>query len=174
MPRQTIPLDQIRVASPCRASWDGMHGNDRVRHCAQCDKNVYNLSGMTRVDAEDLVSRTEGDLCVRFYRRSDGTMLTEDCPIGVAGWRRQALLIGGLAAAFFFGSISLLTAGVFVLPHLRDRGGEVPNPIQIVHDLFFPPPPVIMGGLCPIPPPIPAPVPPDLVPNAPDQGEQRP
>jgi hypothetical protein len=74
-PRASIVLAQIHVASPCRASWDDMNGDDRVRHCRQCAKNVYNLSGMRRADAEALVARMEGNLCVRFYRRADGTML---------------------------------------------------------------------------------------------------
>ncbi len=29
----------------------------------------------------------EGELCVRFYRRADGTMLTADCPRGLAAVR---------------------------------------------------------------------------------------
>ena len=60
-----------------------MFGDDRVRFCSSCKLNVYNLSGMTRREAERLVYLTEGSLCVRFYRRKDGTLLTEDCPIGM-------------------------------------------------------------------------------------------
>src|SRR5258706_11446069 len=58
-------LDNIRVASPCTAPWDNMVGDDRVRHCARCDKNVYNLSGMTRDEAEMLVAGKHA-LCVRY------------------------------------------------------------------------------------------------------------
>ena len=43
-----IPLEQIRVASPCHANWDEMTGTDQARFCGQCRKNVYNLSEMTR------------------------------------------------------------------------------------------------------------------------------
>ena len=59
-----------------------MNGDDRVRFCGECQLNVYNLSAMSRSEAEDLVRQREGRLCVRFYRREDGTMITQDCPRG--------------------------------------------------------------------------------------------
>ena len=149
MANSTLPLDRIQIAAPCRASWDGMPGDDRVRYCGQCEKHVYNLSGMARHDAQALVSQTEGRLCVRFYRRADDTILTQDCPVGMAALRRPIYLVAGLAAAFLFASLSLVTAGAFVLPRLRD-GGEPRNPVQIVRDWFFPPIQIEMGGICPV------------------------
>ncbi len=77
-------LSHVRVASPCPASWSSMAGDERVRFCDQCHLHVYNLSAMTREDAARLVLEREGRLCVRFYQRADGTMLTQDCP---RGWR---------------------------------------------------------------------------------------
>ncbi|MCB9626522.1 MAG: hypothetical protein H6725_04035 [Sandaracinaceae bacterium] len=86
--RRALPqLSQLRVASPCRESWDGMQGDDRVRHCGKCDKNVYNLSALAPQQAEALLRDREGELCVRFYRRADGTVMTSDCPSG-SGRRR--------------------------------------------------------------------------------------
>ncbi len=104
-------LDQVRVASPCSASWDEMVGDDRVRFCLSCEKNVYNLSAMPREDAERLLQeRVGGELCVRFYQRTDGTILTEDCPVGVRKKRRKkiALAVAG-AGAMAFGAVSMLT-----------------------------------------------------------------
>src|SRR5688572_5739991 len=98
-------LDQIGVARPCSAKWDEMAGDDRVRNCATCSHDVYDLSAMSRTEAEDFVTAREGSACVRFFRRADGTVLTSDCPAGVrAAWRRMAwaasaLLAGGFAAA---------------------------------------------------------------------------
>jgi hypothetical protein len=89
-------LDEIRVASPCSADWSAMSGDDRVRHCARCDRNVYNLSEMTRADAERLVAEREGRVCVRFYRRSDGTVLTADCPVGARARRRRRGLFAAI------------------------------------------------------------------------------
>jgi hypothetical protein len=85
MARFHSPLDEVRVASPCPADWDQMIGTEQVRFCAQCRLNVYNLSGMTRAQAEHLIAGAEGRLCVRYYRRADGSILTQNCPVG---WER--------------------------------------------------------------------------------------
>jgi len=95
--RFSLPLlDNLRLASPCSMEWDAMAGDERVRFCGRCRKNVYNLSAMTRPEAERLVFERDGELCARFYRRSDGTVLTADCP---TGRRRVRWLRGVLAAA---------------------------------------------------------------------------
>ena len=47
-------LKDIRIASRCSAKWERMKGNDQVRHCPECDRNVYNLSAMTEREAEQL------------------------------------------------------------------------------------------------------------------------
>lgn len=84
----TDPLKNIRVAAPCPADWNEMYGDERKRFCSECKLNVYNLSGMTRREAERLIVNAEGRLCVRFFRRADGTVLTKNCPVGWA--RHQA------------------------------------------------------------------------------------
>ena len=76
MAKFTNPLDSIKVASPCSADWDAMIGNNRQRHCGDCKLDVYNLSGMTKRDAENLIMNSEGRLCARFFRRADGTVTT--------------------------------------------------------------------------------------------------
>jgi hypothetical protein len=133
-----------------------MPGNDRVRHCGQCEKHVYNLSGMNRNDAQALVRQTEGRLCVRFYRRADGTILTQDCPVGLAALRRPVYLVAGLAAAFLFAALGLVTAGAFVLPRLGGDERNLPAPLQVLMDWLFPPAPCVMGTPIPL---IVAPVP---------------
>ena len=102
--RRSLPLfDGIRVASPCRADWNDMVGDDRVRFCGDCGKNVFNVSAMARDEAEALVRETQGDVCIRLYRRADGTLLTSDCPVGVRKARTRkaaaATLAGGMIAA---------------------------------------------------------------------------
>lgn len=44
---------------------------------------------MTRTAAEVLVNTHEGRLCKMLYRRSDGTVLTRDCPVGMRQVRRR-------------------------------------------------------------------------------------
>jgi hypothetical protein len=75
------PLDDVQVASPCTADWDKMVGDDRKRFCESCGESVYNVSALTRQEAEGLVGRTDG-VCIRFFRRTDGTVMTTDCPVG--------------------------------------------------------------------------------------------
>lgn len=106
-------LDRVRIASPCPASWSDMTGDDCVRFCDQCKKNVYNLSAMSRNETESLIREKEGRLCGMYYRRPDGTILTADCPVGLRAIRRRlARLAGGLAAAlvFLIGATGLLGA----------------------------------------------------------------
>lgn len=83
-------LSRVRVAAPCAADWNAMHGTERVRFCHACECNVYNLSSMSRPEAERLVREAEGRVCVRFYRRADGTMLTQNCPVGLRRLKRVA------------------------------------------------------------------------------------
>jgi hypothetical protein len=102
--RAKLPvLDNLRVATPCTADWSQMTGDDRTRHCGDCQKSVYNLSRMTREEAEALVIKNNGDLCVRYYQRHDGTILLADCTIGAGRRRRRRLvtaatLLAGTAA----------------------------------------------------------------------------
>jgi hypothetical protein len=76
-----INLNNLRVASACPADWEKMVGDERMRHCSECNLNVYNLSAMTKPQVQVLIASSRGKrLCTRFYRRADGTVLTQDCP----------------------------------------------------------------------------------------------
>ena len=97
--KMTINVDEIRVASPCNARWNDMNGDERARFCGQCSKHVFNLSAMTRVQIETLVREKEGKFCGRFYRRSDGRMLTADCPSRLRRVRERMVKIGGALCA---------------------------------------------------------------------------
>lgn len=89
-PSELLNVDNIRIASPCPARWEEMAGDCRVRHCAECNLNVYNFSAMTQHEIRELVTASRGGrLCVRFYRRADGTVLTRDCPRGLRAAARQ-------------------------------------------------------------------------------------
>lgn len=88
-------LNNLRVASPCPADWSKMTGDDRIRHCSECNLNVYNLSAMTEQEAQQLLTTNRGQrLCDRFYRRADGTVLTQDCPWSLRVVARKVSRIG--------------------------------------------------------------------------------
>src|SRR5215467_11855455 len=122
MPQFTNPLDHVRIAAPCSADWDSMFGNEQVRFCAQCKLNVYNLSEMTKADAELLIARAEDRLCVRYYRRRDGSILTQNCPVGLRAIKRRlsrvASAVGSALVTFFAG---LGVCGIINSEPLRPR-----------------------------------------------------
>src|SRR5436190_493932 len=85
---------RLEIATPCRAEWNHMTGDVRARFCQSCQKNVYNLSVMTQAEAQELVRQKEGRLCVRYYQRADGTVLTAECPVGRHMLRRPLKWLG--------------------------------------------------------------------------------
>jgi hypothetical protein len=153
MSKPVLSLEKISVASPCRASWEDMVGTDRARFCMQCRQHVYNLSGMSRSEAEALIRSKEGRLCARFYRRQDGTVMTRDCPFGVRALGRRLAWVLGIAAAFFF-AIGAIVFAARSQPEHGDRGFSW----EFFRNLFAPAPPpkvMVMGDICPPAPPVP-------------------
>jgi hypothetical protein len=98
-------LDNIRVATPCRADWNQMVGDARARMCLDCNKHVYNISGMTRDEAEALIIEKEGDLCVRYFQRADGTMLLADCEVGKQQKRNRRIVAASATAMLAGGGL---------------------------------------------------------------------
>lgn len=105
MSKFSNPLDNVRIASPCSANWNEMYGDERRRFCSDCKLNVYNLSQMTQGEAENFLINSEGRVCLRIFRRSDGTILTQDCPVG---WQALKKKVSRAATAVF-----ALTMGIF-------------------------------------------------------------
>jgi hypothetical protein len=93
-------LDDLLIATPCRADWNQMTGDDRMRTCAACSKRVFNISALTRVAAEALVASNRGtDWCGRYYQRADGTIVLADCLArGSGSGARKLALATALAA----------------------------------------------------------------------------
>lgn len=105
-PRRLPLLDRVRVASPCTQPWGDMVGDDRSRHCLACNKQVYDISAMSRESAEAFLQAAVGEgACVRIYRRADGTLLTaDDCPVGVRSKRRKRFVLAAGASALVAGA----------------------------------------------------------------------
>ncbi|MEP6860039.1 MAG: hypothetical protein ABJE66_05430 [Deltaproteobacteria bacterium] len=139
--RAKLPvLDNIRVATPCKADWNDMVGDERVRHCMKCDKDVFNLSQMTREDAESLLHEKQGNLCARYFQRADGTILTSDCVVGKQQRRRRRVMAVGAAAL-------LAGGGAFTWKLMTHQQGEVAQldvtagEIEVLGGMQGPPPP---------------------------------
>lgn len=88
---QKIPKSEqlfgIRLGFRCPKKWKQMKGGRYVRHCDVCDKNVYNISMLSRKHATELIQEKEGKLCVVFYQRPDGTIVTQDC-VSIVGTQK--------------------------------------------------------------------------------------
>ena len=119
-------LGSLRIAKPCQAAWEGMAGDERVRHCTLCSLNVYNFAEMTRADVRELLVRTEGRVCARLYRRADGTVLTRDCPTGLRAMRQRASrAAAALVAALCTLPAFALAARTTEKPRLKIHGSKV-------------------------------------------------
>ncbi len=125
MTKRSIPLQTISVAAPCSADWGKMVGNDQVRFCQECKLNVYNLSSMTQYQAEDLIRKTEGRLCVRYFRRTDGTILTQNCPTGLQALKKKA---ARAATAIISALLSFIT-GFGLFSYITNKK-ETPTPLM--------------------------------------------
>lgn len=144
MTKFTSPLDGIKVASSCSANWDEMYGNDRQRHCGDCKMNVYNLSEMTKQEAENLIMNAEGLLCARFYRRADGTILTKDCPVGWKAFKKSMSRFWTATASIVLTALSGIgiTAYMNGKPDSRDIMGSIA--VETPHNVDTDP---VMGAI---------------------------
>jgi len=136
------PLGKIKIASPCSADWNEMYGDEQKRFCGDCKLNVYNLSGMSKADAEALVMNAEGRLCVRFYQRADGSVITQDCPVGWAKMKQRTRAV--LAAAFSM--VMAVVTGVFFVSLLSPKRAIIGDlKIPFTEPVFQP----TMGAIAP-------------------------
>jgi ankyrin repeat protein len=107
MSKSIRSFDRMIIPAPCNADWDSMIGNDRVRFCEHCNLHVTNLSSLTRPEAIRLVARSEGRLCVRFMKRSDGSVVTKEVAERVHHIARR---VSRIAAGAFTATLSLSSA----------------------------------------------------------------
>lgn len=129
-PRRSLPtLEDTGVAAPCFVPWHVMAGDERVRSCPQCAKQVFEISGMSPADAEVLLRERVEGACARFYRRLDGTILTTDCPVGIRNGR-----VHWVAKTWFVTVAAAIVAGVGIrvwhdLRSPSTRTGSLPDAV---------------------------------------------
>lgn len=107
MNNQKFDINKLRVASPCSVGWENMSGDERTRHCEKCSLNVYNISALTAAEVKSLILHREGRLCIRMFRRADGTILTKDCPVGLRAARKRLTAFAGATLAAVLGLFSI-------------------------------------------------------------------
>lgn len=115
-------LANVRVATPCTADWSTMSGDDKTRFCQECKLNVHNLSAMTKVEAESLLKKQENGerVCVSFFRRADGTVITQDCPVGLKLLKEKARRAWSRVASFV-SAFMWLTLSVQAGPQVKSK-----------------------------------------------------
>lgn len=154
---------KLQVVAPCNEDWSKMSGGDDIRFCGKCRQNVYNLSELTESQARELV---QGPVCVRFFHRGDGTVITKKCPPMLEAARRRLVsLAAGVAgvlplAVGFWGSVAWLRELIH-RPRPGLMGAAPPRPRPTMGEpMAVPvpppnPPPYVehdtMGSLPPIP-----------------------
>ena len=153
-------LDQLQIATPCRANWQRMEkvdGNDSVRFCQSCQKNVYKLSLMSREEAMTLLREKDGQICARLSRRTDGTLIFGDCPVGQSAQRQRRRLGAALMAlliAFIPSPVShALKSGTARVVRAVPFVADTHSAKGVLAWLDNAPDDVTMGELLPIRPP---------------------
>jgi hypothetical protein len=126
MPKKSF-LDSIEVKTPCSQSWSEMAGNEQVRFCSHCAKDVHNLSEMTRREARKIVAKSKGGICVQYIRRPDGRIQTANQKLYKIANRASRL-----AAGVFSASLSFSTA-VYAQSSIAET--ELPTSAHSVHQI---------------------------------------
>jgi len=112
-------IDSLSIASPCPKLWSEMEltASEAVRFCGDCKKNVYNVAQMSSLEAALLLQKgcaqreagMESSVCMQLYRRADGTVITDDCPVGLKrirdAWSKGRRHVAA-ALALVFGSLA--------------------------------------------------------------------
>ncbi|MDX2108402.1 MAG: hypothetical protein SFY67_18560 [Candidatus Melainabacteria bacterium] len=74
-------LSKVTLEKPCSQNWDEMVGDERERFCNKCSLNVYNLSSMTRDEAEEFLQvRNDGSVCLNYTSDAEGKVITDNVP----------------------------------------------------------------------------------------------
>jgi hypothetical protein len=112
-----------------------MAGDDRIRHCPQCSLNVYNFSQMNDSDVERIIANQEGRLCARFYRRPDGTILTQNCPAEFRAMLRRITRVAAAALTAVMSAVPPLSGaalGKRSIPLLQIQLAQVGLALEVV------------------------------------------
>ena len=142
----------VHIALPCSFDWDAMSGDDRMRVCPGCAKYIYNLSAMTVEEAKLLVEQKQRELCVRFFRRHDGKVMTSDCARSLRRREGRKTLALAFAALASVGAAVRWLEGASSGIQTCDRRVKT-NVLLRLPVVWRPPPPpaTVTGLLVPMP-----------------------
>jgi hypothetical protein len=128
-------LDSITIPTHCPVPWEEMEGDDRTRHCAKCQERVHDVAALTPAEAVELLSSPGKSPCLRIYRRTDGRVMTADCPANRREriWRwlgRRSVWASSLFAILFLSGCRTATQGLIIpdgSPRLLPEAPPIPD-----------------------------------------------
>lgn len=104
-------LGSVKVAAPCPMRWSDLQGDDKKRHCSQCNLHVYKVSAMTTAEAVALSQQVRTErVCARLFHRLDGTVMTKDCPSAWAVGLSEAVRRVGKPTGIVAGALVFVLA----------------------------------------------------------------
>lgn len=114
-------VEHIVIQAPCQVGWDEMAGDDMIRFCGQCKKNVHNLSTLPddRL-AEVLAERKIKETCVIMSKDKDGRVKFDNCPVALRKVRDHYKKV----------AVSLLLIAAWSLALSADAQGLVGAPVD--------------------------------------------
>lgn len=128
MKQESAVLRELRVLSPCKASWGSMRGDASARHCDSCGMLVHHISELSTREAEGLLAGGER-VCVRFERGADGNVQTRDNrPKALRAFTQRAVALLGRAAAILGLSVGGMLASGCVMGVPVYRGNPASRP----------------------------------------------
>lgn len=110
----------IEIPSPCAQAWDEMDAergaNGAARFCNQCQEDVYDISSMTRREAEAFMEAHRWQVCVNYEIDDEGKIIY--APEPPSRWARQ-----------LDGALRLAAAAALVVP-LSSACDEAPEQVE--------------------------------------------
>lgn len=123
-------LHRLRVDSPCPSSWEGMQGDERRRHCLQCDKPVYDFAQLTPREISGVIEACQGELCARLTRDGQGGLVTLAPPaaaVPLVSRRVSPLVTAAVAAVLGLSGAAWTDPSTAVSPAAEQGAGEQPD-----------------------------------------------
>ncbi len=82
---------------------------------------------MTRAEVEALLGQMKTSPCVRYFERVDGTIITQDCPVGVQRKERRKLALAVLGGTVMWGATMAGAASLASSLVQRDADADIPG-----------------------------------------------
>jgi|GEM_PF-5179945 hypothetical protein len=125
-------LANLSISAPCSEDWNLMTGDDKKRLCSSCKIHVYNITALESSEAEAFLASEFGkEICVKYFKRSDGTIITKNCPIGLRSLRRQGerlrKFLSSICGLLLSGISSVAYAETSLQNEVQEKGSPLPE-----------------------------------------------